>query len=663
MASSFTTNFGFEEMATGEQSGTWGTTTNYNFDILDRITSYKAVALSDASTATLTVREASPGQATENLQDGMYRVIKFTGSLGQDCTVTIAPNTTTAWFIIENAAGDDVILSQGSGANVTVQNGKNVIVYCDGAGSGAAVVDALADLQIGTLECTGAAAIDGAATFGSTVTVGVDDTGYDVKFFGDTASRYWLWDTSADGVVQRGTLTVGVDDTGHDVKFFGATSGRYWLWDESADGVVQLGTLTVGVDDTGHDVKFFGATSGKSLLWDESADSLIVTGSTSAQGTLTVGVDDTGYDVKFFGATSGKSLLWDESADSLIVTGSTSAQGTLTVGVDDTGYDVKLFGATSGKYALWDESADSWIISGTQSTVTAGTSNYIAGVNAGNSIESGGNYNVAVGDEAGTAMTTADNNTLVGYAAGDAITTGLMNTAMGGHAGGELTTAENNTLIGFMTGDVLTTGNGNVHIGGGAGGAQTTGTNSICIGVNAGNNLVDNTAGNAIIIGYAAQASASDLGGHEVVIGPGTGKGVNTAFVVAGGNVFKGDNGTTWAQTSDRRIKKDIQPNTKGLAEICQIDPKTFLYKSDEELQEVPEFVGCSEGLPQDKRITSAIAQDVQIPFPEAVTERNPYGMLTVNTDPIFWAMIGAIKELSTKLDEALVRITELEGE
>ena len=79
MVSSFTTNFGFEEIATGEQSGTWGTTTNFNFDILDRITSYKAVALSDAATATLTVREASPGAGTENLQNGMFRIIKFTG--------------------------------------------------------------------------------------------------------------------------------------------------------------------------------------------------------------------------------------------------------------------------------------------------------------------------------------------------------------------------------------------------------------------------------------------------------------------------------------------------------------------------------------------------------------------------------------------------------
>ena len=173
MASSFTTNYGFEEIVTGEQSGTWGTTTNFNFDILDRIASYKAVALSDASTATLTVREASPGEGTENLQDGMFRVVKFTGSLAQNCTVTIAPDTTTAWFIFENATTDtgssgpySLLMKQGSGggASVTIQNGKNAIVYCDGAGSGAVVTNALADLQIATLEVTGAAAIDAGVT-------------------------------------------------------------------------------------------------------------------------------------------------------------------------------------------------------------------------------------------------------------------------------------------------------------------------------------------------------------------------------------------------------------------------------------------------------------------------------------------------------------------
>ena len=182
MASTYTTGFGIEKIGTGEQAGAWGTTTNHNADIIDRLASYKAVALS-GTTHTLTVREASPGSGTENLQDGMYRVIKFTGALGANNTVTIAPNTSPAWFIIENATTDSgssgpysVILTQGSGANVTVQNGKNAIIYCDGAGSGAVVYDALADLQVGTLEVTGAAAIDGVTTHGGNVVSATDST-------------------------------------------------------------------------------------------------------------------------------------------------------------------------------------------------------------------------------------------------------------------------------------------------------------------------------------------------------------------------------------------------------------------------------------------------------------------------------------------------------
>jgi hypothetical protein len=173
MASTYTTGFGIEKIGSGEQDGAWGDTTNHNLDILDRIASYKAVAITtNADTATLTVREASPGSGTENLQDGMYRVVKFTGALDSACTITIAPNTAPAWFIIENATSgsQSLILSQGSGANVTVQNGKNVVIYCDGAGSGAAVVNALSDLQIATLEVTGAAALDGAVTIGGALT-------------------------------------------------------------------------------------------------------------------------------------------------------------------------------------------------------------------------------------------------------------------------------------------------------------------------------------------------------------------------------------------------------------------------------------------------------------------------------------------------------------
>lgn len=47
-----------------------------------------------------------------------------------------------------------------------------------------------------------------------------------------------------------GTLTVGEDDSSYDVKLFGATSGNYFLWDESADlvSIVNTSATTTGTD-------------------------------------------------------------------------------------------------------------------------------------------------------------------------------------------------------------------------------------------------------------------------------------------------------------------------------------------------------------------------------------------------------------------------------
>ena len=189
MVSTFTTNFGIEEMATGDQSGTWGTTSNFNFDIVDRITAYGTVALS-GTTHTLTVRAASPSSGSSNVQDGMYRVLDFTGALGAANTVTIGPNTTKAFFIVINSTTDSgssgpysVIFSQGSGANFTLANGKSAIIYCDGAGSGAVVAGAFTDPSFTTLDVTGATtlgstlAVTGAITGSAGGTLAKEDSG------------------------------------------------------------------------------------------------------------------------------------------------------------------------------------------------------------------------------------------------------------------------------------------------------------------------------------------------------------------------------------------------------------------------------------------------------------------------------------------------------
>jgi hypothetical protein len=52
--------------------------------------------------------------------------------------------------------------------------------------------------------------INAAMQIDSTITVGADDQGYDVKFFGDTASAYLLWDTSADKLLTAGGATIDI---------------------------------------------------------------------------------------------------------------------------------------------------------------------------------------------------------------------------------------------------------------------------------------------------------------------------------------------------------------------------------------------------------------------------------------------------------------------
>ena len=75
--------------------------------------------------------------------------IKYTGTLDSACTITIAPNTMSRMHFIENgtSGSQNIIISQGTGANVTIPAGDVKAVYLDGAGSGAAVADAFASLN------------------------------------------------------------------------------------------------------------------------------------------------------------------------------------------------------------------------------------------------------------------------------------------------------------------------------------------------------------------------------------------------------------------------------------------------------------------------------------------------------------------------------------
>ena len=134
MGSTFTDNGGIEKIGLGEQAGSWGTTTNTNFDIIDRlINGVGAIALS-GTTHTLTTSDGS-------LSDGMFKVLVLGGSPSGTNTITISPNNADKLYFVKNGTSQTATFTQGSGGNVSIATGKGAIIFADGAGSGAAVTD------------------------------------------------------------------------------------------------------------------------------------------------------------------------------------------------------------------------------------------------------------------------------------------------------------------------------------------------------------------------------------------------------------------------------------------------------------------------------------------------------------------------------------------
>ena len=134
MASTYTANLGIEKIGSGEQAGTWGTTTNLNLDIIDRaINGVVAISLSSTS-HTLTTTDGA-------LSEGGHKLLNLSGSPGGTCTVTISPNDQDKVYFVKNGTDQTVTFTQGSGANASVSSGGNAIIFADGAGSGAAVAE------------------------------------------------------------------------------------------------------------------------------------------------------------------------------------------------------------------------------------------------------------------------------------------------------------------------------------------------------------------------------------------------------------------------------------------------------------------------------------------------------------------------------------------
>tara|TARA_R100001510_G_C7639758_1_gene197472 strand:+ start:332 stop:1699 length:1368 start_codon:yes stop_codon:yes gene_type:complete len=317
MTSTYTSNLGIEKPATGDQSGTWGDTTNTNFDIVDRaIAGVGSITLSGTS-HTLTTTDGS-------LTDGMFRVLVLAGSPTGTNTVTISPNDQDKFYLVKNGSGQSAVFSQGTGANVTIPNGGADIIFADGAGSGAAVSSIFANsLSFGKINLTSDTAAGDAAALGATGTEGLILTGQgstnDVTIKNDADQDVLEIPTGTQNVTvagdftAAGTLNVTGDTSAGDSAAIGfaAADGLVLTGQGSTNDVTirndadaEVCGVPTGTDDLRFpdDAKIEMGTGGDLQLYHDASNSYIVDNGT---GNLKIA----GSQIDFMGgADSGETM-------------------------------------------------------------------------------------------------------------------------------------------------------------------------------------------------------------------------------------------------------------------------------------------------------------------------------------------------------------------
>jgi hypothetical protein len=217
-----------KEITTGDESGTWGTSTNTNLELIAEAFSYGTeVITTNADTHTTTIDDGAtdPGRS-------LY--LKYTGTLDSACTITIGPDTVSKVWIIENgtSGSQDIILSQGSGANITIPAGDTKVVYSDGAGAGAAFFDAFASLNVVDLKVQDDLTVTGDIT-GTLATAAQPNI----------TSVGTLTGFTSTGIDDNADVTALIIDSDENVLLTGAGTGsRYLLLDEVS---TYAGSLTI----------------------------------------------------------------------------------------------------------------------------------------------------------------------------------------------------------------------------------------------------------------------------------------------------------------------------------------------------------------------------------------------------------------------------------
>ena len=160
-------------------------------------------------------------------------------------------------------------------ANLDISGGRNLTISGElDAGSG----DFSGDIDVDGVANLDAVDIDGATQIDGTVSVGVDDTGYDVKFFGDTAGASLLWDASADDLILGGAAALIVPE-GQLVlgsTAMTASAAELNLLDDVAGLVKADFTKLAAVDSTAAELNIVDGNTSASAVTLVAADRVVV---------------------------------------------------------------------------------------------------------------------------------------------------------------------------------------------------------------------------------------------------------------------------------------------------------------------------------------------------------------------------------------------------
>jgi len=659
MASTYTLNNGIELIGTGEQSGTWGDTTNTNFELLDtaldgQVTITAAAAGNSGSPNSLPITDGSSS-------NGRNRLINITSGsdLGATVYYQLTPNDAEKIVYIKNSLNtQNLIVFQGtynSSNDYEIKNGTTAVVFFNGAGSGAVAANILSDIQIEGL---------------STATAGT--------------SNLRLGKNAGDAIVSGGNYNVVVgDEAGTAIT----TGDR-----NTAVGFEALKTATTAQYNTAIGYQALEANTGNNntAVGDQALEANIGGANNSALGDDALVANTTGASNVGIGASA---LAANTTASGNTAVGykagfanTTGSQNTV-VGSEALDNATTAVANTSVGYgSMADTSTGSYNTAvGSQSLLlnTTGTENVAVGYQNLDA-NTTGTHNTSVGNYALGANTTASNSTAVGYSALTSNTTGAANTGFGRQALTTNTTASYNTAVGYQAGLSNTTGNDNTFLGAFSGYSVTTGTRNTYVGKNAG--YYNTTATGNTLIGHASNGSgagqAITTGSNNTVIGGyngnqnsldirtssnyivlsdgagnhrmrmnGSGLFCSEVYSVTGGataNVYVDSSGNLYRATSSLKYKTDVQDAEHGLADVLKL--RSVIYKSKKESESGITFGGFIAEEVHEAGLTEFV-QYAEDGTPDALAYSNMVSLC-----------IKAIQEQQATITALEARITALEN-